>query len=184
MSINVLIPIADGTEELEAVAVINVLRRAGAHVVVAGVKSKTITAARGVKLIADSLLLDCMATSYDLIVLPGGVPGVKNLRDSEALKDLLKQQFDTNKMIGAICAAPQEVLVFHGILDQQRATGHPEFSEGIANQEVIAERVVVDGNLVTSRGAGTAIEFALKLVELLFGHKKALEVAEKMVAVP
>ena len=184
MSINVLIPIADGTEELEAVAVINVLRRAGAHVVIAGVKSKNITAARGVKLIADSLLLDCMETSYDLIALPGGVPGVKNLRDSEALKDLLRRQFDANKMIGAICAAPQEVLAFHGILDQQRATGHPKFTTGIANQEALAERVVVDGNLVTSQGAGTAIEFALKLVELLFGHKKALEVAETMVAAP
>jgi len=184
MSINVLVPVADGTEELEVVAIVNILRRAGAHVVIAGIKNKTITAARGVRLIADNNLLDCMDVSYDLIALPGGVPGVEHLKESKELVELLRKQFQTDKMIGAICAAPQVVLAFHGILGHQRATGHPAFTEDIPNKESLDQRVVVDKNLVTSRGAGTAVEFALKLVELLFGRAKAIKVADAIVAIP
>ena len=184
MSIDVLVPVADGTEELEAVAVINILRRAGARVVVAGIKDKTITAARGVRLIADNDLLDCMDSPYDLIALPGGIPGVEHLKDCKELVELLRKQFQAGKMIGAICAAPQVVLAFHGILGDQRATGHPAFTEDISNKESLDQRVVVDKNLVTSRGAGTAVEFALKLVELLFGRAKAIEVADSIVAMP
>jgi 4-methyl-5(b-hydroxyethyl)-thiazole monophosphate biosynthesis len=184
MSITVLVPVADGIEELEAVAVINILRRAGARVVVAGITDKTVTAARGVKLIADKNLLDCMDASYDLIALPGGIPGVEHLKECKELVDLLKQQFQTGKLIGAICAAPQVVLAFHGILENQRATGHPAFTGNIANKESLDQRVVVDNNLVTSRGAGTAVEFALKLVELLFGRAEALKVADAILAGP
>lgn len=184
MSVTVLVPIADGTEEMEAVTIIDVLRRAGADLVVAGIESKTISASRGVGLVADTRLSECTATSYDLIVLPGGIPGAQHLRDSVELAGILKQQSAAGKMIGAICAAPEVVLAHHNIIGRRRVTGHPGFTAGLANKSALAERVVVDGNIVTSRGAGTALEFSLKLVELLFGRTKALEVAEAMVAAP
>lgn len=184
MSVIVLIPIADGTEEIEAITVIDVLRRAGAEVIVAGVSGLTVTASRGVKLTADASIGDCLHASYDLIVLPGGIPGAEHLRDCDELADLLKKQARAQKRIAAICAAPQVVLAHHGILQHRRATGHPAFTAAITNKDAIDESVVVDGFLITSRGAGTALEFALKLVQLHFGKAKALQVAEAMVAAP
>ncbi len=183
MSFQILVPIADGVEELEAVTIIDILRRAGARVVVAGVSKKDVTASRGVMIRADVLLSDCIESPFDAIVLPGGVPGVEHLRDCEALITHIKQHHRQNKLLGAICAAPQVVLAYHGILSERRATGHPAFIEHILNQEALDQKVVVDGNLVTSRGAGTALEFALKLVEILYGRPKTLEIAAAIVAV-
>jgi 4-methyl-5(b-hydroxyethyl)-thiazole monophosphate biosynthesis len=184
MPVNVLVPIADGTEELEAVTIIDILRRAGANVIVAGVTGITITASRGVKLIADANINDCLDMVYDLIALPGGIPGAEKLRDCDALSDLLKKQAQTGKMIAAICAAPQVILIYHGILKEHRATGHPQFTNAIANKDAIEDRVVVDNNLITSRGAGSALEFSLKLVQMLFGQVKAKQVADAVVAAP
>jgi 4-methyl-5(b-hydroxyethyl)-thiazole monophosphate biosynthesis len=181
MSKQVLVPIADGSEEIEAVCIIDVLRRAGAKVTVASVNKLQVTASRGVRIVADALISECQANTYDLIALPGGIPGAEQLRDSEVLTELLKRQVREGRLCGAICASPVIVLQHHDLLEGRAATSHPGFSERLENTECIDSRVVVDGNLVTSRGPGTAIEFALKLVEILFGKEKASEVAAPMI---
>jgi len=181
MTKRVLVPIADGTEEIEAVCIIDVLRRAGAEVVVASVGEKEVTCSRGVKIVADKLLGDCRADVFDLIALPGGIPGAENLRDSTDLIELLKKQVGADGLYGAICASPAVVLQTHGLLENRRATSHPGFVDHLTPNEAIESRVVVDGNCITSRGPGTAIEFALKLVEILYGQEKAQEVGEPMV---
>jgi 4-methyl-5(b-hydroxyethyl)-thiazole monophosphate biosynthesis len=181
MTKKVLVPIADGTEEIEAVCIIDVLRRAGAEVVVASVGEKEVTCSRGVRLVADKLLGECKTEVFDMIVLPGGVPGAQNLRDSADLTELLKKQAGSGGFFGAICASPAVVLQAHGLLANRQATSHPAFSDQLEPNESIESRVVVDGNCATSRGPGTALEFALKLVELLYGKKTAQAVADPMV---
>jgi len=180
MSKKVLVPIADGIEEIEAVCIIDVLRRAGAEVTVASVDKLQVTASRGVKLAADKLISQCASETYDLIVLPGGMPGAEHLRDCKELETMLKKQSKENRLFAAICASPAVVLLRHGLLGQHRATCHPNFVEKLPNTEAVESRVVVDGNLVTSRGPGTALEFALTLVELLFGKDKAEQTAAPM----
>ncbi len=178
MKKTVLVPIADGTEELEAVAIIDVLRRAEAEVTVASVmNSRQITASRGMILVADSLLQDCLNQEYDLIVLPGGIPGADHLRDSADLIALLKRQVESERLYGAICASPAVVLEHHGLLNGRQATAHPYIVAELSNQDAVNQNVVVDGNCVTSRGAGTAVDFALALVELLLGKEKKIDVA-------
>ncbi len=176
----VLVPIADGTEEIEAVCIIDVLRRAGVTVTVASVGELQITASRGVKLVADCLIEECRGASYDLVVLPGGIPGAENLRDSEVLTEILKTQKQAGGWLGAICASPAVVLAAHALLDGCRATAHPAFVDRLEDQTRADERVVVDRRCVTSRGPGTALEFALRLVALLCGEDKAREVAAPM----
>ncbi len=176
----VLVPIADGTEEIEAVCIIDVLRRAGVDVTVASVGALQVTASRGVKLVADCLIGDCRGKRYDLVVLPGGMPGAEYLRDSPALTEILKAQRQAGRWLGAICAAPAVVLNAHALLDGCRATAHPAFVDQLTDQSRAQERVVVDGRCVTSRGPGTALEFALQLVALICGDAKAREVAGPM----
>jgi 4-methyl-5(b-hydroxyethyl)-thiazole monophosphate biosynthesis len=178
MSKQVLIPIADGSEEIEAVCVIDTLRRAGAVVTVASVGELQVTASRGVRLVADKKLAECADMSYDLIVVPGGAEGSKRLRDSALLAAMLKKQKQENRLCAAICAAPVVVLQTHGMLEGRKATCHPSLAKELKNRQ--DARVVVDGNYITSQAPGTAIEFALKLVELLFGRSKAEEVAKPM----
>ena len=181
MTKNVLVPVADGTEDLEAVAIIDVLRRAEARVTVASVtKNRQVAFSRGLVIQADTLLEDCMHHDYDLVVLPGGIPGAQNLRDSANLVNLLKRQRKSGLFYGAICASPAVVLEHHGLLEGRQATCHPAFLEHLSNKDRAASRVVVDGNCITSQGAGTAVEFSLALVELLFGKEKRDEVATGM----
>ena len=180
MPSQVLVPIADGSEEIEAVCIIDVLRRAGAEVTVASVDGLQVTASRGVKLVADALIADCAGHEYALIALPGGMPGAEHLRDSAALERLLRRQAQAGRLYAAICASPVVVLQHHGLLAGRRATCHPAFADQLANDESIDERVVVDGPCVTSRGPGTAIEFALQLVEQLCGPEQARQVGEHM----
>jgi 4-methyl-5(b-hydroxyethyl)-thiazole monophosphate biosynthesis len=180
MEKKVLVAIADGIEEIEAVACIDVLRRAGADVTVGSAGSPHVTASRGTRLVADVRIGKCRNKSYDLIVLPGGMPGAERLRDCETLAAMLKRQAAEDRLYAAICASPAVVLQEIGLLKNRRATCHPAFADRLDNAEAVDSRVVVDGNCVTSRGPGTAIEFALKLVELLYGRKKAAEVAAPM----
>jgi 4-methyl-5(b-hydroxyethyl)-thiazole monophosphate biosynthesis len=182
MTAKILVPIADGIEEIEAVTLIDVLRRAGADVTVASVGDLQVTASRGVKLSGDCLISECSDSAYDLIVLPGGMPGAEHLRDSRDLVSMLDRQRREGRWYAAICASPAVVLQHHGLLEDRQATTHPSFVDRLDNTEQIESRVVIDGNCVTSRGPGTALEFALVLVELLFGKEKATEVAEPMLA--
>ncbi len=181
MSPKVLVPVADGSEEIEAVTIIDVLRRAGAQVTVASVDALEITASRGVKLVADCLVAECEEEDFDLVVLPGGMPGAEHLRDNEILKQILVRQHSSGGLYGAICAAPAVVLETHGLLKGRRATCHPGFVDQLNDASAAPSRVAVDGNCITSRGPGTAMEFALKLVELLFGKETREAVAGPMV---
>ncbi len=187
MSKKILVPIANGTEEIEAVTIIDVLRRANANVIVASVENELqVTASRGVKLVADRQIADCVTERgasvalYDLIALPGGMPGAEHLRDCELLTALLKRQQQEGRLYAAICAAPVVVLQYHGLLVGRRATCHPAFAEQLKNNEAVEQRVVVDEPCITSRGPGTALEFTLKLIELLYDAQKAREIGEHM----
>ena len=180
MSKKVLVAIADGIEELEAVTIIDVLRRAKADVTVASVGNKQVTASRGVNLVADAVITDCVGNTYDLITLPGGMPGAEHLRDSKELIDLLKAQAASGRLYAAICASPAVILKPHGLLKGKKATCYPSLLSELDNPE--QEKVVVDANCITSQGPATALEFALKLVELLFDKQKSNEVAKAMLA--
>jgi len=181
MGVNILVAIADGIEELEAVTVIDVLRRAGAEVTVASVGSLQVAASRGVKLTADAHIAQCADKTYTCIVLPGGMPGAEHLRDSQVLIELLKTQKQRGGWYAAICASPAVVLAHHGLLPH-KATCYPSFADTLPDAACAARRVVVDGHCVTSQGPGTALEFALELVRQLMGEEKAKAVAEPMIA--
>ena len=181
MAKNVLVVIADGSEEIEAVCIIDVLRRAEASVTVASVGDIQVTASRGVRLVGDCLISECLDTTFDLIALPGGMPGAENLRDSKELTQMLKKQHDEGRLYAAICASPAVILKHHDLIGSRRATCYPSFTDSLDNKESINSRVVVDGQCITSKGPGTAIEFSLKLVEQLFGKDKAAEIANDMV---
>lgn len=178
----VLVPVANGSEEMEVVIIVDILRRAGAEVVVASVESETtIKASRNVQLVADTLVSEIVQTKFDLVVLPGGMPGATRLQESEELSKILNQQVESGRCYGAICAAPAVVLEANGLLNGKKATSHPAFSSILKDQSAVEGRVVIDGRLITSRGPGTAMEFTLNIVEKLFSRSKAQEVAEPMV---
>ncbi|CAA3009861.1 DJ-1 homolog B-like [Olea europaea subsp. europaea] len=180
----ILVPIANGTEEMEAVIMIDVLRRAKAEVVVASVEDKLeILASRKVKLVADVLLDEALKRSYDLIVLPGGLGGAQAFAKSEKLVFSLKKQREANKPYGAICASPALVFEPHGLLKGKKATAFPAMCNKLSDPSEAENRVVVDGNLITSRGPGTAMEFSLVITEKLFGRNKALDLAKTMLFV-
>jgi protein deglycase len=171
MEQRVLVPMADGSEELETIAIVDVLRRSGANVTLAGIETLHMTASKGVKIVADRLLSECTEEVFDLIALPGGMPGAEHLRDSLLLLAFLKRQADEGRFIGAICASPAVVLHPHGFLHGRRFTCHPNFTDGLTDGQLVADTVVVDRNLITSRGAGTAVDFALALVGLIYGSQ-------------
>jgi 4-methyl-5(b-hydroxyethyl)-thiazole monophosphate biosynthesis len=185
MSKKALVPIADGTEEIEAVTIIDLLRRAGVEVTVASVSDQAalqITAGRGTYIVADSAIESCSEKSWDLIALPGGVEGSEALASCDTLDKLLRQQASEGKLFAAICAAPALVLGAKGLLADRTATCHPQFHQSLLAKEVDGEsRVAVDGNCVTSQGPGTAIDFALELIEQLCGVVKREEVASPLV---
>lgn len=181
MEKKILVPLAEGFEMLEALSVVDVFRRAGVRVDTAAVgESLQVTSSHNVPVIADRFLSECAHESYDLIVLPGGIPGADNLKKSELLADLLKQQDRENKLYGAICASPAVVLEHHGLLKDKRATCHPLFADRLIMKEQVGDSVVIDKNCVTSRGAGTSIEFGLELLEMLMGAESRREVAKGM----
>ena len=185
MSKSVLVPIADGSEEIEAVTIIDLLRRAGVEVTVASVAGSdglVIRAARGTMITADCGIEHCVGKDWDLIALPGGVKGAENLAANVHLDDLVRNQAQSGRLYAAICAAPATVLGNKGLLADKIATCHPRFYQTLVAKEVDTEsRVVVDGSCITSQGPGTAIDFALELVEQLCGVVKREEVAAPLV---
>jgi len=173
----VLVPLAQGCEELEAVTIIDVLRRAGIQVVSAGLDSHPVTASRGTVLIPDTTLDQALLNEYDMVVLPGGQPGTDNLDKDTRLKPLLQKMAAAHKYTAAICAAPK-VLANAGLLHGKRATAFPGTLEKLQLRDVTLESapVVRDELVITSRGPGTAMDFALELVEVLAGKAKRVEV--------
>lgn len=176
-----LVILADGFEEIEAVAVIDVLRRADVKVVAAGTKDGPITSARGLRVIPDAALYAVRALDFDMLVLPGGMPGTDNLAKDERVKRIVREMSEAGKYMAAICAAPY-VLSEVGILSDKKVTSHPSFQQKLNAANVsTAGRVVVDGKIITSQGAGTAVEFALQLVATLVGQERAETIGMAMV---
>lgn len=178
----VLMPIAYGTEEMETVITADILRRAGILVTIAG-ESQIITCSRGVKIIPDVLLDDVLEEDeYDAVVLPGGSRGVENLSENPQVEKLVKANFERNALICAICAAPVLLEQFRLLTDTPdiRITSHPSV-ESVLRQTTSAtyatDNVVKDAGIITSRGAGTALEFALAIVETLEGRQMADQIA-------
>lgn len=176
----VVVPLADGFEEVEAVTVIDLLRRAGIEVVVAALRAGPVTGAHGIGVTADALLADVLADPFDMVVLPGGQPGADNLEADSRVAELLRQMAASGRFTAAICAAPK-VLAAAGVLDGKRATAYPGAMERVGGVRMEDERVVTDGKVITSRGPGTAMDFALALVESLEGRKKREDVEKALV---
>ncbi|XP_059448643.1 protein DJ-1 homolog C [Corylus avellana] len=175
----VLVPIGFGTEEMEAVIIIDVLRRAGADVTVASVEPQLeIEASSGTKLVADTSISTCSDQVFDLVALPGGMPGSVRLRDCEVLQKIMKNQAEEKRLYGAICAAPAVTLLPWGLLRRKQTTCHPAFMDKLSNFWAVKSTIQVSGELTTSRGPGTTFEFALSLVEQLFGESVANEVGQ------
>ncbi len=177
----ILVILAEGFEEIEAVSPIDILRRAGIDVVIAGLSGTQVTGAHGVRVNTD-LTLDGINEEFDAVLLPGGSPGAANLSKSERVKNIIKDMYKKGKIIAAICASPVLVLAPTGILKGRTATCYAgmekEFPPDVKFRD---EKVVVDGNIVTSKGPGTAALFALKLVELLKGKDKEESLKSKMI---
>lgn len=171
----VLVPLAPGFEEIEAITVIDILRRAGLTVTVAGTEDGPIIASRQTRHLPDCRLADVRADDFDALVLPGGQPGVTNLAADPHLRRLLDQFRQRGALIAAICAAPS-ILSEAGLLQGKTATAHPSIRSTLRAACISADRVVVDGSIVTSQAAGTAMEFAFRLVEILCGPGKVAEV--------
>lgn len=176
----VLVLLADGVEEMEAVIVMDTLRRAQWQVVSASVSGPVLEASRGVKLVADALLGDVEPAAFDVLVVPGGMGGVDCFRASAEVLSLMRMFIETDgKVLAAICAAPL-ALQEAGVLESRTYTSHPAVADQLTCGTRCDERVVVDGNLVSSQGPGTAFEFALKLVELLDAPELAAQLKAEM----
>lgn len=169
----VLVPLAQGCEELEAVTIIDLLRRADIEVVTAGLDEGLVKCSRGVVLLPDSTLDEVMEQSFDMLVLPGGQPGADHLDDDPRIQRLLRSMAEEGRYTAAICAAPK-VLASAGVLDGRQATSYPGVlhAEALPATRVLEQAVVHDGSVVTSRGPGTAMDFALTLIEILEGREK------------
>lgn len=172
----VLIPLAQGCEELEAVTVVDILRRAGVDVMTAGLAAGSVRCSRGIVLVPDVLLDDVLEQAFDMIVLPGGMPGAEHLKNDVRVITLLKTMAAQGRYVAAICAAPM-ALHAAGLLEGKNATSFPDVLDKLAGtHHYTTEAVVVDGKTITSRGPGTAMDFALVLVELLCGKASRDEV--------
>ena len=174
---SVLVPLAQGCEELEAITIVDLLRRAGIVVVTAGLDDQPVRASRGAVLIPDMTLDEALTQEYDMMVLPGGLPGADNLDRDPRVTQLLSQMAAAGKYTAAICAAPK-VLAHSGLLDGRRATSYPGSldPDSVPGMEYSEEPVVIDGTVITSRGPGTAMDFALQLIETLAGKHTRMQV--------
>ncbi|MGR5176066.1 DJ-1 family glyoxalase III [Vibrio parahaemolyticus] len=189
MTKKILVPIAPGSEEMEAITIIDTMVRAGFDVTVASAAfdgALTMAASRGVVLTADCKLVDVADEEFDVIALPGGIGGAETFRDSTLLVEMVRQHKYEGKLLGAICAAPALVLQHHNLYPDALMTCHPGFQSHIPKDRWRAKRVTIDinHNLITSQGPGTALEFAIEIIIALCGKEKAWEVAEPMITNP
>ena len=168
-----IILLAEGFEEIEAVTCIDLLRRAGIDVTVAGLSDIRVKASRGTNILADKKL-DEAGSDFDACILPGGMPGAANLAGSTKVKNLIQKMNSEGKLIAAICASPAIVLAPMGILKNKTTTCYPGMQDTFGKDTTYKEEnVIVDGNIITSRGPATAMEFALAIVEKLAGKETA-----------
>lgn len=173
--------LAPGFEEVEALTPIDLLRRAGAQVTVVSIgEEKAVTGSHQITVTADKLFEEMDFSDQDMFILPGGQPGTNNLKACKKLRDLLEDANNREKLLAAICAAPT-VFGDMGLLKGKKATCYPSCEEGLTGAEYMTDRVVADGNIITSRGVGTAIPFALSLIEQLFGKEKSGEIRKSII---
>ena len=177
----VLVPFANGFEEIEAITIVDILRRAGAEVCTAALEKKNVEGSHGIKMITDVVLDDVVKEDWDLVVLPGGVPGAPNLMDDDRIIKLLKDQAEAQKTSAAICAAPA-VLEKAGLTKNLEVTSHPAWADRMITAIHTGERVQSAQRIITGQAAGSAMEFAFKLVEFLFGTDKVEEVNTGVIA--
>ena len=170
--------LAEGFEEVEAVTPIDFLRRAGIEVTVAGVTGKRVTGGHGIEIGADRGMNE-LPSDVDAVLIPGGMPGATNVAKSDAANELIHRLHDEGKLIAAICAAPAVVLYPLGILDGKRMTCYPGFEKELSKARFSEERVVQDGTIITSRGPGTAAEFAEAVISYLLDDSAAREIRSR-----
>ncbi len=175
----VLVPLAEGFEELEAVTIIDVLRRAGLEVVVASLGSSPVTGSHGIRIAADTPLAALAEQDFDMIALPGGMPGAEHLKKDARISEIIRRLHGSGRPVAAICAAPM-VLAAAGVLDGRRATSFPGFLGDATKTTVVGDAVVVDRGVITSRGPGTALDFALTLVEELVGPAERRSIESRL----
>ncbi|USE39033.1 DJ-1 family glyoxalase III [Endozoicomonas sp. SCSIO W0465] len=184
----VLIPIADGSEDIEVVTIIDTLRRAGAQVTIASCHpdgKQTITASQKTQITADVHVEACTGKQFHLIALPGGMPGADSLKNNKTLTTLLHDQQKAGKWYAAICASPAVVLAHHGLLDNVHATCHPSFMDQMEGALAHPENTtVVDEKkrVITAQGPGNAMGFSFKLVDALYGKDAFRPIAKQMIA--
>ena len=172
-----IIILADGFEEIEAITVIDILRRAGVEIAICGLDSEKVKGSKGIVIEADKILQG-NETEYDACVLPGGMPGAENLASSNKVKNILLGMYGQGKIIGAICAAPAIVLAPLGILDNKYATCYPGMENSFSDTtDHKKDDVVIDKNIITSRGPATALKFAIAITEKLCGSVVAEKIA-------
>lgn len=175
----IIVPLARGFEEVEAVTVIDLLRRADIEVVVAGLTETDVMGAHGLIIQADQRFKNINWRVFDGIILPGGMPGAENLRQDKNIISLI-QEFDArDKLVAAICAAPI-VLKGAGILEGKKLTSYPSFADEFTRYEYLEDPVVIDDNIITSRGPATAMNFALSIIEYLTGEEERIEQEENI----
>ncbi len=172
---------APGFEEIETITVVDILRRAGGRVTLAATQQGVLEGSRGVKVLPDCLLDDAINEDFDMVFLPGGQPGTSNLQADAQVREILEKMHAKQKYIAAICAAPM-VLKAVGILENKTFTSHPSVKDKLDGALFSDSRVVVDGNIITSQSPGTAMEFAFKLVEILFGRERVNTVNDGVLA--
>lgn len=169
--------LADGFETVEALAVVDILRRAGVETVTVCVSQKNeIISAQKIVVRADKMLDEEEYTDADIVFLPGGMPGTRNLEANDKVLDIVKKQYESGKIVTAICAAPS-ILGHLNILQGKRATCYPGFEKDLYGAELMTERVVEDGNVITSRGMGTAVDLGLTLVKRVCGSEASEKIA-------
>lgn len=173
--------LADGFEEIEALAPIDILRRASKPVTVVGVTGKTVTGAHGIKVTADVTIDEASREDIDMIVLPGGLPGADNLQNSPEVCEYIALANDKGAYIAAICAAPK-ILGALGLLKGKEAICYPGFENELKGAVISDKKVVCDGNIITAAGMGVAVDFALKLVELLASSEASEKIRKGIIA--
>ncbi len=176
---NAIVPLADGFEELEAVTIIDILRRVNISVTTLFLQNNPVIGSHNIAITADANIDDISSEKYSLIVLPGGQPGSTNLKNDARIISLIKEICSTSGYAAALCAAPI-VLAASGVLEGKKATCYPGYEAELKGATVISDTVVHDGNVITSKGPGTAIPFVLKIIEIIISKETALEAQKRL----
>ncbi len=177
---NALVILANGFEEIEAIAVIDILRRGQVDVTIAGLDTLRIVSSRRLAIETETVLAHCLTTTYDVIVLPGGEPGTTHLEASDLVQEIVSKQVKLGGWVAAICAAPR-ILAKRGFLNQKKATSFPQTKPAMAGCLYQEETVVIDKPFITSRGAGTALSFGFEILSILTSEDTAKTVKTAMV---